>query len=525
MSENKKTLEEIKGENRETVEASSPEAENQNEPVGINEYKSEDLSKNPADEADVITEQEEVSPERKRRFVPWIATLAIIGIAVLSAILLVSMNKAGNSTTEENVEAGGEEHSENGAREVKLDPESLNSANIEIEGVTVRQAVALLKTTGTIENNPQRMQNVTPLVGGRVERVNVSVGDHVNRGDLLAVIASPQVAQMHGKMHEAETKLEIAERNFARVQKAENRVAVLQAKAKLDEAEAALNRIKRLIQLEAGAGKDLIAAEANYKTARAEYEFQTNISLNKEIQEAKAEVETSRADLRHIRDEMRSLGVRMNSHKTDNPNRNTSLVYVNAPASGMVTERPVNPGAGISAGTTLFVLSNLSTVYIIANVPEAQMTQIRIGTAADVTSPALGNETLSAQVTYIDPNLNEDTRTGKVRLEVPNPRRKLRAGMFVNVGFYTTTKTANGDNEELVVSSEAVQRIGEETVVFVPKENEQGAFEIRKIKVGGDYENYTRVISGLKIGDRVVTEGSFTLKTALQKGELGDDDH
>lgn len=504
--------EEIKGDDWEAVKTDPPETEIENDSEQIVE-------------TDKTADEEVDTEKRKRRFVPWLVALAIIGIAALFALLLIGSTNSGNDKTEVNVETEGDNHSdEETGREVKLDPESLNSANIEIEGVTVRPAVALLKTTGTIENNPQRMQNVTPLVGGRVERMNVTVGDYVNSGDLLAVIASPQVAQMHGKMHEAETKLEIAQRNLERVQKTENRVAVLQAKAKLDEAEATLKRVRRLIELEAGAGKDLIAAETSYKTAKAEYDFQRNISLNKEIQEAKAEVETSRVDLRHIRDEMTSLGVKINSHRADSHNRNTSLVYVNAPASGMVTERPVNPGAGISAGTTLFVLSNLSSVYIIANVPEAQMPQIRIGTSAEVTSPAFGNEVLNARVTYIDPNLNEDTRTGKVRLEVPNRGGKLRAGMFVNVGFYTASKTTDGE-EELVVPSEAIQRIGEETVVFIPKENEPGAFEVREIKVGGEFENYTRVISGLKIGDKVVTKGSFTLKTALQKGDLGEHGH
>jgi multidrug efflux pump subunit AcrA (membrane-fusion protein) len=128
-----------------------------------------------------------------------------------------------------------------------------------------------------------------------------------------------------------------------------------------------------------------------------------------------------------------------------------------------------------------------------------------------------------ARVSYIDPNLNEDTRTGRVRLEVPNPGGKLRAGMFVNVGFQTGTSSAGG--EELVVPTEAVQRLGDKTVVFIPKENEAGAFEIREIKIGGEVENYTRIISGLEINDKVVTKGSFTLKTALLKGELGDDDH
>ncbi|MDQ3749591.1 MAG: efflux RND transporter periplasmic adaptor subunit [Acidobacteriota bacterium] len=473
----------------------------------------------------------EETEKRKRNFPAWIIALSIIGAVGLLSFLFIWSKQSASKETEVSVSAekedehgdeSGHKEGEEG-QEVKLEPETLESAGIEIEGVTQRPAIALLKTTGTIESNPQQTQSVTPLVGGRVERMNVAVGDYVQKGALLAVVASPQIAQMHGKMHEAETALGIAERNFQRVQRAENRVAILQAKARLDEATATLNRTRRLIELGAGAGKDLISAETNYKTAKADYDFQSNIPLNKEIQEARAAVETARVDLRHIRDEMRSLGVDFYEHNADNHSRDTSLISVYAPAAGMVTERPVNPGAGIEAGTTLFTLSNLSSVFAVANVPEAQMTLLRIGTGAEIRSPALGEGAINARVSYIDPQLNEDTRTGKVRLEVPNPNGQLRAGMFVEVGFQTGTGAATG--EELVVKSEAVQRIGEKTVVFIPKDDEAGAFEVREIETGGEVGEYTRVLSGLEIGDKVVTRGSFTLKTQLQKGELGDDDH
>jgi len=113
---------------------------------------------------------------------------------------------------------------------------------------------------------------------------------------------------MHGKLHEAETRLALAEQTYSRVQRAENRASVLQAKARLDEAEATLRRTQKLVELGAGAGKDLLAAEAAYKTAKAEYDYQSNISLNREVQEARAEVETARVEVSHIRNSLRTLG-------------------------------------------------------------------------------------------------------------------------------------------------------------------------------------------------------------------------
>ena len=172
-------------------------------------------------------------------------------------------------------------------RKSNSNPNRSTPPEFEIEGVTQRPAIALLHVTGAVELNPEKTEMATPLVGGRIENVFYGVGDYVNQGAILAVISSPQLAEMHGKMQRSRKPgWHSRKRNLARVQKSENRVSILQAKAKLDEAEATLRRTKRLIELGAGAGKDLIAAETNYKTAKADYDFQSNISLNKEIQEA-----------------------------------------------------------------------------------------------------------------------------------------------------------------------------------------------------------------------------------------------
>jgi multidrug efflux pump subunit AcrA (membrane-fusion protein) len=95
--------------------------------------------------------------------------------------------------------------------------------------------------------------------------------------------------------------------------------------------------------------------------------------------------------------------------------------------------------------------------------------------------------------------------------------------MFVQVGFQTGS--AESSDQELVVKAEALQRLGERTVVFLPKDDEPGAFQVRDVQVGAETNGYTRILSGLQLGEKVVTKGSFTLKTQLMKGELGDHDH
>lgn len=453
-----------------------------------------------------------------------IVIIAAISLVALISIYLIFLSADETPSASVNVNAPQETegaHNDEG-QEVKLSPEALAAAGIEIEGVTERPAVALLQSTGTVEVNQQQSQQATPLVGGRIERVNVSLGDRVRAGAVLAVIASPQIAQMHGKLHEAETGQSLAERNLERVLRAENRVAVLSAKARLDEAEATLRRVRRLVELGAGAGKDLIAAETAQKTTKAEYEFQSNISLSREVQEARAAVETARVDVSHIRDEMRAFGAPVPEGEKHNHSKDTSLVAVRAPVTGAVIERLVNVGAGVEAGKPLFTIGNLSTVWVIANVPEAQISQIHVGAPVEIIPTALAGARTQGRVAYIDPQLNEDTRTARVRIEMLNPGERLKTGMFVQVDFQTGAAAAG---EELVVKSEALQRMGDRTVVFIPKEQEPGAFEIREVQVGPASGGYTRVLAGLDVGQKVVTKGSFTLKTQLMKGELGGHDH
>lgn len=452
--------------------------------------------------------------DRPTNRVPLIVGIIIALVIGLGAILWFATRDPSPPRVE-TADKNDEHSTDESGKEVRLSPELLESAEIATETVTSRPAVALLDVTGTVESDPQQTQAVSPLVAGRVEQVFVSIGDRISAGQTLATIASTEITEAYGKFHEAENRLDIARKTLLRVRRSENRVGVLQAKARLDEAEATLKRTRRLIELGAGAGKDLIAAETAFKTAQADHEFQRNITLNKEIQEAEAEVKTAEIDVNHQKRSLLAFGV--NIRANDEDARNMIVVPLKAPLSGTVSERLINVGSGVQAGQQMFTLSNISSVWITANVPQQQLGRIRIGMVAEVTT---NNQRFSARVTYLDPTINEDTRTAKVRLAVENPGERLRPGMFVEVGFQTGTDTAKG--EELVVNSEAIQRIGEKTVVFVPRENEPGAFEVRDVEVGGEVEGYTRITSGLKFGEKVVTKGSFILKTQLQKGEMGE---
>lgn len=468
------------------------------------------------------TLNQEQAPRFNRRLVFFVIAALILAIA--SVVYFMMRDKDSKPAEKAAVEEHADEHG--GGAEVELSEEALDAAKIEYAAATERPAVAMLRVTGTVEANQQHMQQVTPLVGGRVNRVLVALGDRVRAGAPLAVVSSPQIAEMHGKLHESETRMQNAERNLARVQKAENRAAAFSAKARLDEAEATLKRTRRLIELGAGAGKDLISAETAYRTAKAEYEFQSNISLNKELAEAQAEVATARVDAQHIRDGLRALGAPVAANEQDCKNCDISLLTVRAPISGTVIERLINAGAGIEAGRPLFTVADISTLWVIANVPEAQVGSLRVGTPAEARAAALGEMVIAGRVAYIDPVLNEEARTARVRVEVSNRQERLKVGMFVEVGFQTgAAEQGKAMESELVIPEEAVQRINDRTVVFLPKDGEPGHFEARNVELGGSASGYQRVISGLKPGERIVSKGSFTLKTQLLKGEMGGHGH
>lgn len=467
------------------------------------------------------TEGETSAASQKKNPLPWFIALGVIGLIAIISLVLIAFKRSsgGDGKTDVSVNAESPKNSDGESNEVRLTPEVLSSAGIETETVTQRPAIALLTVAGSVEVDPQQTQQVASLVNGRVEKVFVSIGDRVSAGQPVATLMSTEVAESYGKWREAVTKLELAQKNLDRVKSAENRSAINQAKARLDEADATLKRTKRLIELGAGAGKDLVSAETNYKTAKSEYDFQRNIPLNKEIQEAEAELKNAQVDSLHQRQSLQALGVTVTSPDADV--KNVASVPLRAPVSGIITARMVSAGAGVQAGTSLFTISNISTVWVIANVPENQMPQLRVGTPAEVRVAAFGDRVISGRISYIDPQLNEETRTGRVRVEVANANESLKAGMFVEVGFQAGTGIATGS--ELVVPSTAVHRIGDKNVVFIPKDNESGVFEVREIEIGSAVEGYHRVTSGLKLGEKVVTKGSFTLKTQMQKGELGEE--
>jgi membrane fusion protein, copper/silver efflux system len=178
-------------------------------------------------------------------------------------------------------------------------------------------------------------------------------------------------------------------------------------------------------------------------------------------------------------------------------------VTVYAPASGFVTERKAFPNQKVTPDSDLYTITDLSRIWIVADVFESDITSIKVGEPTYITFPNGNTPPIGAKVTYIQPQVDPTTRTLKVRLDAPNPGLRMKPDMYVNVEFGVAGATA------LVVPADAVLDTGDRQTVFVDLGS--GYLEPRQVVVGERYGDRVAIASGLKAGDRVVSSGTFLI--------------
>jgi len=184
--------------------------------------------------------------------------------------------------------------------------------------------------------------------------------------------------------------------------------------------------------------------------------------------------------------------------------------------SGIVTERKVTQGQYVNAGEVLFTITDLSTVWVKADVYQPDLPSVHTGQSVEITSDSLPGKSLRGRVGFLDTSINPQTRTASARIEVPNPSMRLRPGMFVQVKF-----AAPAGHDVLAIPRSAVLDTGMRKFVYVAKGN--GEFEGRQVQLGPAGTDYYPVLAGLKEGDRIVSQGSFLIdsQTRITGGMTG----
>src|SRR5579862_5454409 len=184
-----------------------------------------------------------------------------------------------------------------------------------------------------------------------------------------------------------------------------------------------------------------------------------------------------------------------------------------APQDGFVVDKTIVEGQMLDPGMKLYRLADLGLVWVQAQIYEQDLVYVKLGQEATVTLSYLPDREFRGRVTYIYPNVDEKTRTARVRMEFHNP------GYFLKPGMFATVKVSSElEPSALLVPDMAVLRSGEKNTVFVALE--QGKFNPRNVILGLQAENdYYQVLSGLKPGERIVTSGQFMLDSESQLRE------
>ena len=201
---------------------------------------------------------------------------------------------------------------------------------------------------------------------------------------------------------------------------------------------------------------------------------------------------------------------------TSEPRR---LVTVVAPQSGVVVNRGITVGTAVDPSTTLLTIADLSRVWVLAEVPEADIPAVRVGTTAQLDFPASGRAPFGARVAFLYPTLTERTRTLRVRLSVENPNGTLRPGLYGTAAFESTGAPT------ITIPRDAVVDTGRQQHVFVAVGDR---FEPRQVTLGVQLADRVEVRSGLEPGERIVSTGVFLLDSESRlraTGGVGGHDH
>ncbi|WP_027715441.1 efflux RND transporter periplasmic adaptor subunit [Desulfuromonas sp. TF] len=307
---------------------------------------------------------------------------------------------------------------------------------------------------GQVAFNRDRLARLSALAGGAVRKVHAGLGERVAEGQALAEIAAPEAAGLRAELSAAESRRGLAEAVYRRE-------------------------------------KDLL---------------EKGITSRHEFQQAEAEFHQAESAVVRIRRQMHDFGLVDGARGAGLP--------IRAPFAGTVIERTAVVGETVAPGTPLFVLADLSTVWVETSVPEEEQLSVRPGMEIVASFSGLPGRAFTGEIFWVAPALDEQTRMLKVLAQVDNGEGLLRSGLFGQVR--PAAKTAGGT---LAVPADAVQTVDGNPFVFVRLEED--LFELRRVTTGRRIRGAVTIQSGLQADDRVAMSQSFSLKSEVLRARLG----
>jgi membrane fusion protein, heavy metal efflux system len=386
---------------------------------------------------------------------------------ILSCLLVLACN-GGTS----NVPAA-EHAAQANKNEIVLTPAQQAEGMIQTQAVALSDAPDILRVSGRIVLADDRTWRVGVRAEGLVMVVTAGLGDYVQKGQILARYHADEVREARaeyrksvGELGRLQAAQALAQRNYERAQ------TLLSLKA------ASVQQVEQ-------ARQELLSAQTS-------------------VQSAQVEVDRGRDQLE---DDLRVPADPRPGDET------ADEVPILAPASGYIIEKLITPGKTVQPSTDTFVIGDLSQVWMLASVRQEKLSQLRVGQSVTVTLPGAPGQRYSGKLTNLGQQLDETTRAMQVRIVLNNPGNRLKPEMLANAEIPVGERKA-----ALLVSSDAIQQINDQDVVFVKTAADR--FAIRAVRVGETADGKTPVLEGLKSGEQVVVQGSFVLKSQLLKSTM-----
>lgn len=381
---------------------------------------------------------------RARRLAFWVG----LGAAVVGAALALTGCAETSPVSQTSVTAA--DANAGAVRTVRLDGQLAERYGVRSEAAGTAGKAHVIRVPGTLEYNLERYAEVGPLVEGRVSQVHVRVGDTVKKGQRLATLLVPSIADAQASLVASRATSSVAERNAKR----EERLLAQDLTTQRD-VEAA-----RGTQIEATAAQ--AAAEARLRVLGAQ------VPAGHEIQAA-------------------------------------GSVLLSSPIEGVVVRRDAVQGRYLRPAETAFVVADPTELWALVDVFENDLAMLRVGADADLHVDALG-KSIKGKVVTIEPQLGQKSRAARARIVIHNADGALRAGLFVRAAISVPSEAG----ERLLVPSSAVQPLGNDEVVFVKRD--ATTYEIRNVKVRRLASQMAEIVEGLQRGESIVVENAFILR-------------
>ena len=367
---------------------------------------------------------------------------------------------------------------------VEIPEAAQHNAGLETLTVETRRLPATLEVTGVVAPDERRVSHVRPLARGVIEEIAVTLGARVTRGQALLSYDNIALGELIG-----DYLSELA--------------AQRQAEAELEVKQRFLERAEELIKLEAVAQQTVDLRRAEFKNAQAGVTSQR--ARVAKIEEQIHRFGLSDADLVGLTPEEGRSGHRTASHSV-----------LRAPFAGVVTTFDVAAGEIVEPERELMTITDISTVWVLADVYEKDVAKVMLNTDVNIRADAYPERVFVGRLTYVSDIIDPETRTAKVRCVVENPDGALKLDMFARVAVPTSES-----RQTIVVPATAVQQIDGQSVVFVRQSPVR--FERRIVTVGIASGDLVEITSGMTEGERIVGAGSFYLKTALLRERIGEE--